>query len=84
MLAIFIAVLLVIAYIAFTLYSKLHGAAQQIKQRMARDQTAESANRRNRNGQAGEEVIDNRSPHEANRKIIPKNEGEYVDFEEEK
>ena len=30
-----------------------------------------------------EELYDERSPREANRKIFPKNEGEYVDFEEE-
>ena len=32
----------------------------------------------------GEVVIDRRSPDEANRKIFSKNEGEYVDFEEDK
>lgn len=31
-----------------------------------------------------ETIIDRRSPDEANRKIFSKNEGEYVDFEEEK
>lgn len=29
-------------------------------------------------------VEDRRSPHEVNKKIIPQDEGEYVDFEEEK
>lgn len=29
-----------------------------------------------------EELYDERSPREANRKIIPKDEGEYVDYEE--
>lgn len=31
-----------------------------------------------------EELYDERSPREANRKIIPKDEGEYVDYEEVK
>lgn len=31
-----------------------------------------------------EELYDERSPHQANRKIFAKDEGEYVDFEEEK
>lgn len=31
-----------------------------------------------------ETIIDRRSPDEANRKIFSKNEGEYIDFEEEK
>jgi hypothetical protein len=29
-------------------------------------------------------VIDRRDPSQVNKKIIPKDEGEYVDFEEEK
>ncbi len=32
---------------------------------------------------ANEELYDQRSPREANRKIFSKDEGEYVDFEEE-
>ena len=37
-----------------------------------------------RHGSNGKQtVIDRRSPEEANRKIIPSNEGEYVEFEEE-
>lgn len=31
-----------------------------------------------------EKLYDERSPHQANRKIFAKDEGEYVDFEEEK
>lgn len=31
----------------------------------------------------GNIVIDHRDPQQANKKIIPKDEGEYVDFEEE-
>lgn len=31
-----------------------------------------------------EELYDERSPHQANRKIFAKDEGEYVEFEEEK
>lgn len=29
-------------------------------------------------------IIDNRNPHKTNKKIIPQNEGEYVDYEETK
>ena len=32
---------------------------------------------------AGNVVIDRRSPEDASKKIIPKDEGEYVDFSEE-
>ncbi len=35
-------------------------------------------------GAADEVIIDRRTPDEASRKIFSKNEGEYVDFEEEK
>ena len=31
----------------------------------------------------GNVVIDRRDPQQANKKIIPKDEGEYIDFEEE-
>lgn len=31
----------------------------------------------------GDVVIDQRDPNKANRKIIPKDEGEYIDFTEE-
>ena len=31
----------------------------------------------------GNVVIDRRDPRDANKKIIPKDEGEYIDFEEE-
>lgn len=41
-------------------------------------------NRRTTVGDAGETVIDTRDPREANRKIIPRDEGEYVDFVEQK
>lgn len=41
-----------------------------------------SSNYTDRSG--NDTIIDHRSPNEINKKIFSKNEGEYVDFEEEK
>ena len=39
-------------------------------------------NRQSRNDSKDPSIIDQRSPEEANRKIIPDSEGEYVDYED--
>lgn len=45
--------------------------------------SAASSRRNDRGSFAGEELYDERPAHEINRKIFSKDEGEYVDFEEE-
>ena len=39
-------------------------------------------NRQSSNNGKDTSIIDHRTPEEANRKIIPDNEGEYVDYED--
>lgn len=46
--------------------------------------TGSARTQRTHRAQNGVTVIDQRSPEQAGRKIFSKNEGEYVDFEEEK
>ena len=58
------------------------------KRRQQQNSAAGSTKRRSAEYDDGvvveEELYDERSPRQANRKIFAKDEGEYVDFEEEK
>lgn len=74
----FLIALLLIFVLAFKIFSTFNRTRKQF-QRMGR-QRREEMNR----GEGKQEVIDKRTPLEANRKIIDDGEGEYVDFEEEK
>ena len=55
------------------IYRKIHQDANQFKQQTGEHTRSDK-----------QTVEDRRNPSEANKKIIPKDEGEYVDFEEEK
>lgn len=66
------------------------GARQQDGQRAAQGSTSQSrrpsssSTSDDNSSFVNEELYDQRSPREANRKIFSKDEGEYVDFVEEK
>ena len=51
-------------------------------QRASAGSTSSGSDSRGGSGGVAEELYDERSPREANRKIFAKDEGEYVDFEE--
>jgi flagellar basal body-associated protein FliL len=70
-LIVFLVALILVGILVFTVFSKVNNARKQFRENAARP--------RNVNGQA---VTDTRSPEEVNRKIIPDNEGEYVDYED--
>jgi len=70
-LIVFLVALILVGIFVFTVFSKVNNARKQFRENAARP--------RNVNGQA---VTDTRSPEEVNRKIIPDNEGEYVDYED--
>lgn len=61
-----------------------HGANSQRanSQRDSAGSTDSGSDSRGGSGGVAEELYDERSPREANRKIFAKDEGEYVDFEE--
>lgn len=60
---------------------RTNGGASQESSSSGRNSA--SAGRADSASFAGEELYDERSAHEINRKIFSKDEGEYVDFEEE-
>ncbi len=65
-----------------------NGTNSNANRRQQQNATSGSTKRRSAEYDDGvvveEELYDERSPHQANRKIFAKDEGEYVEFEEEK
>ena len=79
LLILFIAFIVMVVAGIWRLFSSVNRAHKQF-QEMGQRRTSEY---RSRNANNEDEVIvDQRSPEEANRKIIPDNEGEYVDYED--
>lgn len=79
----FFCAFIVVGIIAFNIYRSF----RVVKQKFAdfKNGTQRNGGYSNTTQSADDEVIiDRRSPDEAKRKIFSKNEGEYVDFEEEK
>lgn len=79
----FFCAFIVVGIIAFNIYCSFRA----VKQKFAdfKNGTQRNGGYSNTTQSADDEVIiDRRSPDEAKRKIFSKNEGEYVDFEEEK
>ena len=73
------------------LYRRFHGFFKMFRDRQDSGFGSEAFSSGSRNkkensrttvGDAGETVIDTRDPRKAKRKIIPSDEGEYVDFTE--
>ena len=88
----FILVIIFVAFIvvcvaAYRIYRSYHNIKRKFTSGFKSDKETTSNAWHDGQGQAwdnGEVIIDRRSPDEAKRKIFSKNEGEYVDFEEEK
>ena len=88
----FILVIVFVAFIvvcvtAFRIYRSFHNIKRKFTSGFkSGGETAGGAwqNTSNNAWNGDEVIIDRRSPNEAKRKIFSKNEGEYVDFEEEK
>lgn len=81
---IILGVIIIAGVIAFRIYRSFHNVSKQFRD--FRGRARESRAYSNGRGTGREEniIVDRRTPDEANRKIFAKNEGEYVDFEEEK
>ncbi len=83
---ILLGIFVIVGVVAYKIYRTFHSVKKQFKG--FGDQG--NSNGRRRQQQYGhtatddEIIIDRRTPDEMNRKIFSKNEGEYVDFEEEK
>lgn len=84
----FIFSLIMGAVVIVSIVRKFRNATRQFQNQMNGNNGAWSARDpfstgKNRNSSPTEEgVIDNRTPEQSSKKIIPKDEGEYVDFEE--
>lgn len=82
---ILLGIFIIVGVVAYKIYRTFHSVKKQFKGFGGQD----NGNGRGRQqyGQAANDdeiIIDRRSPDEMNRKIFSKNEGEYVDYEEEK
>ncbi|PTL33295.1 DUF4834 domain-containing protein [Prevotella sp. oral taxon 376] len=76
----FLACFIAALYIGYSFYKRVRQTTKTFREQMGQQQKRQQ-------GQTygdREGVVDQREPRKANQKIIPKNEGEYVDFEEEK
>ena len=73
----------IVGIAVYIIYTRVSKAARHFRDQM--DGTANNGHRSKQTRTAhGEIIIDNRTPSEAGRKIFSKDEGEYIDFEEEK
>lgn len=69
----FIAALVLLLVIAFSFYNTLRKASRRFQREQTKRQTEVNGN----------VIYDNRSPEQAQQQIIPDDEGEYVEYEEE-
>ena len=72
-----------VAWKFYTIYRKLHDATRQFRE-FSSGQDASGYNSYSTTTSTGEVIEDRRTEDEINRKIFTQEEGEYVDFEEEK
>lgn len=82
---ILLGIFIVVGVVAYKIYRTFHSVKKQFKG--FRGQDNGNGQDRQQYGQTSgddEIIIDRRTPDEMNRKIFSKNEGEYVDYEEEK
>ncbi|MBQ7422313.1 MAG: DUF4834 family protein [Prevotella sp.] len=71
-LLIFIAIFIVLIYTAYNFFNQVRNATKRFREQQPSQQTKVNGNA----------IIDHRSPEETQKKIIPDDEGEYIDFEE--
>lgn len=92
LLIIIIAFLLIVGMVAFRIYTRIRQHANRLKQQMNEsfgnnqhsNGSYTSKQNKSKNCSSDEEIIfDVHNSREVNKKIIPKDEGEYVDFTEE-
>ncbi|SFG38632.1 DUF4834 family protein [Prevotella sp. KH2C16] len=76
----FLACFIAALYIGYSFYKRIHQTTKTFRDQMEQQQRRQQGH--TYGNQEG--VVDQREPQKANQKIIPKDEGEYVDFEEEK
>lgn len=73
----FLAAIFMVVVFVFRIFHSMGDIRKQFK-----NMSQQRPYRQGNNYDTDEAIIDQRSPEEANRKIIPKDEGEYVDFKE--
>lgn len=82
---ILLAVFIVVGIMAYKIYRTVHSVKKQFKGFRGQDNGNGQGRQQYRQTSGDDEIIiDRRTPDEMNRKIFSKNEGEYVDYEEEK
>ena len=78
-LILFIAFIVMVVAGVWRIFSSINNARKQFQDMGQRRSSGYQSRNTNREDEV---VVDQRSPEEANRKIIPDNEGEYVDYED--
>lgn len=82
---ILLGIFIVVGVVAYKIYRTFHSVKKQFKGFRGQDNGNRQDRQQYRQTSGDDEIIiDRRTPDEMNRKIFSKNEGEYVDYEEEK
>lgn len=82
---ILLGIFIVVGVVAYKIYRTFHSVKKQFKGFRGQDNGNGQVRQQYRQTSGDDEIIiDRRTPDEMNRKIFSKNEGEYVDYEEEK
>lgn len=82
---ILLGIFIVVGVVAYKIYRTFHSVKKQFKGFRGQDNGNGQDRQQYRHTSGDDEIIiDRRTPDEMNRKIFSKNEGEYVDYEEEK
>lgn len=83
---ILLGIFIVVGVVAYKIYRTFHSVKKQFKGFRGQDRQQYGQGRQQYRQTSGDDeiIIDRRTPDEMNRKIFSKNEGEYVDYEEEK
>lgn len=82
---ILLGIFIVVGVVAYKIYRTFHSVKKQFKG-FRGQYNGNGQDRQQYRQTSGDDeiIIDRRTPDEMNRKIFSKNEGEYVDYEEEK
>lgn len=82
---ILLGIFIVVGVVAYKIYRTFHSVKKQFKGFRGQDNgNGQDRQQYRQTSDDDEIIIDRRTPDEMNRKIFSKNEGEYVDYEEEK
>lgn len=82
---ILLGIFIVVGVVAYKIYRTFHSVKKQFKGFRGQDNGNGQDRQQYRQTSGDDEIIiDRRTPDEMNRKRFSKNEGEYVDYEEEK